>query len=895
MWTAERAPRRASRKASTKSIDMPILSTEPSSDSLLPPAPLRQPQRHNPASSQGQLTTNVADLFEPAIDGPPSPESIRALNRQMQKSSGADLHQSHQTTSSGSSSLRSRASNGDRPSWENAFEGMSLSRKSSGRSTSSSMPSWDRPDSVQIFGRTIFNRRSKPRRESSNQSSSNSSLNSGDAALETAPPPTSVPSTRGLSVSAGIFGRRRTTRSESTDDSAGQRKLQISGPYNFQHVTHTQRENLPSHMCPNRTGLAPEFSQLRSSQAPPKVLRGIHADGLQFTDPFNNQLLDGEEEVSPRSKPVSRPQLNKSLPPLVSYAQAPPPHKRSPKHARSHEQVRIPPPRPPRSPAEPDFAPAPPVPPPRISSRASIRYDGFDPQSGANLNRPQTGGGGGPRRPHPHPFYSSSDASPPSTSYGYTPKSSLDTLTEYASPLSPGPREDTDWPLPNPSNAAVDASLPGVPEEVEGGGGAILTHRSRQSTTSNTSSLRGSQSVPLLRHLPISQPAESRRRSSGASETLGCFDIFAAQKALRTTEVEEQAQPEPEDLRDNWEDDIDYCYEHAAEADCEYAWDRPSFDISMAPSPDHTLTDVDVDAAGAKPLLNRTSRDRSEVSPSMLSPAQFDVPALSPASQASITPAQEAITPTTLVIPKTSNFSLPRAEASAQVQKRVPHVRNPSEASSFKESHGFNLSPSLLIPEDFRREMLASEADEPLAHELPYQTPYGDTPLNMDTSMLLINSRISASTTMSNDTDRTRSERHVSTTSASTDATRLTASTTSLDMENFIPKNDPIEPTPRLEESEFFHSRAKSQGMMPILRESDADQTITIRRDATHGSYPDLVKLASKESATAMKVPPKRKDPLLTRRRARTTSLSTPPPPGQYALFPSVQITGPRI
>src|SRR5262249_45140811 len=136
-----------------------------------------------PLSHPLPAQANTPELFELAVDGPPSPESLRALSKQMKRSSFLERHHSHQTTSSGSSSLRSLAS-GDRPQWEHALEGISLSRRSSGRSTSSSMQPRERPESVQIFGKTIFNRRAKLRREGSAQSSSGSSLYSVDAINE---------------------------------------------------------------------------------------------------------------------------------------------------------------------------------------------------------------------------------------------------------------------------------------------------------------------------------------------------------------------------------------------------------------------------------------------------------------------------------------------------------------------------------------------------------------------------------------------------------------------------------------------------------------------------------------------------------------------------------------
>jgi hypothetical protein len=118
-----------------------------------------------------------------------------------------------------------------------------LSRKSSGRSTASSMPTRDRPESVQIFGKTIFNRRGKLKRETSAQSSSASSLYSAETPNDAMPAPTYVPAKE---FGTKIFGRRRTLKAEAPDAAAVERKYQISGPYNFQHVTHTNKPSLPT-------------------------------------------------------------------------------------------------------------------------------------------------------------------------------------------------------------------------------------------------------------------------------------------------------------------------------------------------------------------------------------------------------------------------------------------------------------------------------------------------------------------------------------------------------------------------------------------------------------------------------------------------------------------------
>ncbi|KAH8910057.1 hypothetical protein BR93DRAFT_966111 [Coniochaeta sp. PMI_546] len=811
--TGDGRTKRTKAPKKSKSSDVPVPSKElPSSF---------PPQRPLPPSHL--LTHDMSsDFLGPAVDGPPSPESIRALNRQMRRTSVLEKHQSHQTSSSGSSSLRSLAS-GSRPSWEHGFEGVTLSRRSSGRSTASSMPTRERPDSVQIFGKTIFNRRGKLRRETSAQSSSASSLYSADIPNEAMPAPTSIP---GKEFGSKIFGRRKTLKSEAADAIPVERKYQISGPYNFQHVTHTNNDHASDTQRTSRMGSVAEYND------------------TQFAD-FSSEALplpEGSEHAFLSRPPSFMPQTSPRW--LLQ-------------HTQSQEQLRVPPPRPPRSPVDPDHAANPPVPPPRVSSRISMRYDGFDPLASTELERPLTSGG----FRHPRPFGLPDDAtSPPAIS----PRSAI-------------PADDANWPLPCPASPIYESPLAGVPEEDEN---APANRPSRASMASNSSSLRASQSVPLLRQLSLSQSPKSpgfRRPPSAASDTLGRLDLLAAQRALKAALTEGNGADEVE--RESWEEDIDYCYEHEAEADCDFAWDRPSLDISRDGD---TVTPVEGD---------RRQNPRVDVAPPMLTPGQLDMPALSPCSQVSTTTAQEAITPTHLAMPKTSNFSLPKRDGT-QTQRYL-HVRKSSDASSFKESHGFTLSPSLLIPADYREQMQAHEAEGLSPHNLFHQVSYEEPTLTMDKSALFIYPRTSASTTGSNETDRSQySERHISRTSASTDFTRLTMSTTSLDIENYIPKQDiDVMPPPvPVEEAPVVHARAKSHGtIMPSLSESEEmqDEPGPLRRDLS-ASDPNLVRLANKS-------PTKRKDSFPARRRARTTSLSTPPPPGQYALFPSVQVTGNRI
>ncbi|KAJ4304432.1 hypothetical protein N0V88_002045 [Collariella sp. IMI 366227] len=741
-------------------------------------------------------------LLDPSIDGPPSPESIRELSNQVKRASVRDKHQSHHTSSSGSSSLRSLTSI-DRPSWDTAFDGKSLSRKSSGRSTSSSMPSRDRPESVQIFGKTIFNRRGKLRRDSSAQSSS-SSMYSTDAVIEPLPSAqTSLPSRD--STIPSMFGLRRTTKQEQAAEA--QRRLNISGPYNFQHVAHTKDQPPTS-----RPALPAEHSYPKGPQAP--GLNGVRGDELHFAG-FSSESLPMPEADAK----LSQEQLN----------------------------LGIPPPRPPRSPAVDQF---PPVPPARGSSRTSVRHERFD-----STDRPQTSAT--LRSPHLY----ADPGSPPTTSYGYAPAPDMVVIPEHAYSNSLTGQDDPNWPLPCPSSAASEHTLPGVPEEDEN---AVAAKKSRASVTSNAS-LRGSQSVPMLRGFAFRYNDDSGRRTSDASDTLGRFDLFAAQQALEAALIDSSDLP-----REAWEDDIDYCYDHEAEADCDYEWGRPSLDISRDCD---SATPVDSHGRGLA---------SHEASPTMLTPGQFDMPALSPVSQISTATAQEAITPITVNNPKASNFSLPRVES-----KNLLQVRRSSDASSFKESHGFNLSPSLLIPMDFQQQMMTCEAERQEASDFAFRH-FDEPALNMDPSALLQRYRTSASTTGTIESNSSAFDKHNSTASTSTDYTRLTASVSSLDMEACSPTSESLQRFPSFES----HARTESKTVMPPLPETEVAAQPTARRPhfKSRGSESNLGKLADEPW------PGKSKASVQSRRgRSRTTSLSTPPPPNQYALFPSVQLSGNRI
>ncbi|KAM0334104.1 hypothetical protein ACHAQA_001124 [Verticillium albo-atrum] len=741
------------------------------------------------------------------------------------------------------------------------------------------MPSRDRPESVQLFGKTIFNRKGRMRAESNANSSSGSSLYSTDQPLDINPAP--QPKEQ---LIPGLFGRRKAQKADNPSgdrpaSSSGNKKLLISGPYNFQHVTHTRREHVPKAQRESRADL----SAGRPPRPPPAApLQGMEGDNLHFSN-FSSEALALREDVNPaegpaqisprRLPPQPSPPLQRQAPGLTSP-------RRLMKRTRSQEQMHSAasrssaPPRPPRSPEE--FCP--PIPPPRLSSRTSSRYDGADPMIVGSWDRPQTSGGF--RQPKPFSLPTDS-AVPPATSHGLADGSS-----ELESPSSPTfshaitTPDDAAWPLTSPSTSfAYETGLADVPEEDEH---HVASRRSRLSLASNNSSLRGSHSVPMLRLSAQLQSGGSHRPTSGASDTLGRFDMIAAQRALKaalhdTSEVEILP-------RDSWEDDIDYCYEHEAEADFDYAWDRPSLDGERD---EEDFSNMDAVENMSRDCF-QGPEDITEVQPLSVGlkpvPARhFDTPALSPVSQASTNNVHEAITPTVPSMPATSNFSHPRTESSYHSQTHL-HVRTGSRASSFKESHGFNLSPSLLIPGDFHQQMVMADSrmdeyPEEMITSDAARFSYGEEPpMTMSTSGLYIHDRTSTSTTGSNSTGQTSSsdERHISADSNLTAMTRYTSGTAfeawnpkALDSAGpgFMGQSEETGPlaSPKSPKSPWSDGDDVMSRSMGDIRDED-------RRPMTNAGRDSVQSSRNKETYRHR------------RQRAHTTSLSTPA--GGYALFP---------
>lgn len=539
------------------------------------------------------------DSLSPAIDGPPSPERIRAYTEAMRRGSIFGNNSRTGTLSSVSS------------------EHATLSRQSSVRSNSSSMgcARSNRPESVQIFNSMFSRSGRKLKRENSTESGqlSISSVNLTEQVVGEE------------SARDHYFGKKHTgTRT----------RKNISAPKNFQHITHTRQDQLPNLHRKSRMELASDFSAMRASQMPTHgKLKGIRATDLYFEN-FSSEALDTSAgEPSPKSP---RQQF-------VSKTLASP--MRAIGMTKSHDNLRTAPMRPPRSPLSQTCPPLP----ARTSSRtASVLFDQFDPLATTSLERPYTSGSF--RKPAPFHL----PKTPNLLACPWEEQEVTEQIISYAI-TTPG---DEAWPLATSLSSTSGQNLTDVQEEEE----ELASRSSRLSAE-----LRTSQSVPALRRR---SPEKSTLARIPSNETA------VPTKGSVVHEFQMPGQP-----GDSWESDIDWCYEHEVEADCDYQWDQCS---------DENLSDKTATIKTEQPELQLRVQDdewvyKGRFRPSLLIPRPRDLEQLSPKSN----PSSDLRRPA-LLNPK--------------------HIRASSRASSFKESHGFNLSPTLLIPADFQSQMEQDDA-----------------------------------------------------------------------------------------------------------------------------------------------------------------------------------------
>ncbi|RDW61902.1 uncharacterized protein DSM5745_10574 [Aspergillus mulundensis] len=366
------------------------------------------------------------------------------------------------------------------------------------------------------------------------------------------------------------FSRRKSR----SNDSHEHMKRMISDPFDFHHLTHTSPAQFEALGKTRENELVTEFSAIRASQKPVTNLKGIRAEDIQMrslsTEDFCHcvpeDINEGPLPISPPRSPGAR----STSPQVLEY--------RPLRESRVFENFSRPVPRYPRG----DAASSPPrASSPRLASSPEIPEPSrrvideiLDLDS---------------RQQYPeHAYYadddSAHDISPKSRNLEEMMRSSL------GHAITTGVDNDNRETRTASALASPTSELEDVPEEDE----ATHWHDSPQSQQSEYPASLGSQVSPKAivapkSHLSIDVAKELSKKFTEAlgSPTLPQYladravmpvDEHRAQSSLRRQPSVHKTIHET--IYESWDDDIDYCYEHAAESSSDFDWARTSFEES---------------------------------------------------------------------------------------------------------------------------------------------------------------------------------------------------------------------------------------------------------------------------------------------------------------------------
>ncbi len=417
------------------------------------------------------------------------------------------------------------------------------------------------------------------------------------------------------------------------------------------------------------------FLAIRASQAPQQELKGIKAESLDREesqpDPSPPDLVD---PVTPPSKSPIRSQYHRSN---SSYGTS-----GSLKYSRSIENFSQP------SPGAYKVSTSPTGPPPRVSSR-QFKQDLL--ACSQELPNPE-------------------DSAAVSCQVLSSPVGMV-SLSDDSYDFSNAPHAVT-----TPDESALTlrsfpfgssgTELADVPEEDE--------HTVKR--PSSGSGLRHSKSFPSTRLLsyrnsPALPPACADQHSSlllegptSGAHSVPCIDQPFDEVPIRPR-VSRRVSVGPKGIDASWEEDVDYCYEHAAEADCDFDWERVSKedekrnDANRGQSSnldiDTTLDDlineyenICLPKSGGEDTQTRLS-STDATSPHHLPPLRTLMPDLVYSSANSA---------------KSPNSSIPGALTPALLLPSPESIGLPA-----KSAKNLDFSPSLLIPKNYESEMLQEE------------------------------------------------------------------------------------------------------------------------------------------------------------------------------------------
>lgn len=515
----------------------------------------------------------------------------------------------------------------------------------------------------------------------------------------------------------------------------------ISEPYNFQHLTHTHANQFQTLQKTSHSELVSEFSAIRASQIPCRDLRGIKAESLQPSTVSPDMTPDVK---SPSSSPVHS--RHASSPPLSPLS----PRRPETRYGSQGSGGSIPYPRAVENFSQPGPKsykprPSPITPPPRISSK----HPGSEQPSGnhASLGSPSF---------HRHQagtgtvdFSALSNISTPPTTLEWE-----DDLFDYSTtPHAVSTPDGTALTLKPLPFGNLEKDLPGLPEEVdeevveqaaekvaesvaekvaeevaeevaqEAAEGVVqeAAEEVAQEVATETVNVPSSPSPtlrPNLRHAKsFPSTKSSSRRWSRTSPRVSPDGLISplidgpplAEAVIPSVDhplddipfrprLSRQISSGLAKFDECWEDDIDYCYEHAAEADCDFDWDRESSEDKKKDGP-NKITNLDVESKSSHDTLYQASNNICTHSNDRERPtgrrSPFDLPPLQSSRIESSSSSRDSSKSSTLSI---NGPATPSQSLLSPIALHLP----------FKETKDSAISP-VFIPRDFESQLIQDD------------------------------------------------------------------------------------------------------------------------------------------------------------------------------------------
>ncbi|KAL4926100.1 uncharacterized protein BDV17DRAFT_162502 [Aspergillus undulatus] len=410
------------------------------------------------------------------------------------------------------------------------------------------------------------------------------------------------------------FGRRKSRPSDAHE----QMKRMISDPFDFHHLTHTSQAQFQSLGKTRENDLVTEFSAIRASQKPVTNLKGIRADDINMRSLSAEDLahcVTAQDNADPTpASPPRSPGARSTSPRQLEY--------RPLRESRIFENFSRPVPRYPRGDApsspprasSPKLASSPEIPEPSPRVIDEILDLDF-------------------RQPNPEYVYFTDEDSTHGSSASPKGTSSVN-RSSLGHAITTGPGIESMDARAVTALASPTSDLEDVPEEED----ATHWHDSPQSQPSEYHASLDTQVSPKTNvrpknHMSINVAKELSRKFS---EALGSPTL--PQHLLERASMSTEERPSQSSLRrqssihqntihetiyESWEDDIDYCYEHAAESNSDFDWARTSLDESRKQGVAVTVTGSNGSAFSAQ-------RPVSSTNPRYLSASDLSTPDLDP-------------------------------------------------------------------------------------------------------------------------------------------------------------------------------------------------------------------------------------------------------------------------